>query len=85
MDFLKAHARASDAHHLGGFQAAGRAEGVLFIGRAQGKTGLFRTERRRNAEGKDNLSIVSSTGVVNHFYVSALDADFGPIFLKLCS
>jgi hypothetical protein len=29
--------------------------------------------------------IVSSTGVVNQFYVYAVDADFGPFFLKFCS
>jgi hypothetical protein len=28
---------------------------------------------------------VRSTGVVNHFYVYAVDADFGPFFLKFCS
>ncbi|WP_219420724.1 hypothetical protein, partial [Pseudonocardia nigra] len=55
-------------------------EGVLFIGRAQEKTGLFRTERRRNAEGAAYPWIVRSTGVVNHFYVYAVDADFGPFF-----
>ena len=34
--------------HLAGFTAE---EGVLFIGRAQEKTKLFRTERRRDANG----------------------------------
>ena len=29
--------------------------------------------------------IVRSTGVVNQFYVYAVDADFGPFFLKFCS
>ena len=71
--------------HLAGFESAGRAEGVLFIGRAQEKTGLFRTERRRNAEGRAYPWIVRSTGMVNHFYVYAVDADFGPFFLKFCS
>jgi hypothetical protein len=28
---------------------------------------------------------VKTTGVVNHFYVYAVDADFGPFFLKFCS
>ena len=29
--------------------------------------------------------IVKTTGVVNQFYVYAVDADFGPFFLKFCS
>ena len=68
--------------YLAGFTAE---EGVLFIGRAQEKTGVFRTEKRRNAEGAAYPWIVRSTGVVNHFYVYAVDADFGPFFLKFCS
>ena len=34
--------------HLGWFSAA---QGVVFIGRAQEKTAVFRTEKRRNGEG----------------------------------
>jgi hypothetical protein len=60
-------------------------EGVLFIGRAQEKTRLFRTERRRDAHGEAYPWIVKATGVVNQFYVYAVDADFGPFFLKFCS
>jgi hypothetical protein len=62
-----------------------RKEGVLFIGRAQEKTHLFRTERRRDANGESYPWIVKTTGVVNQFYVYAVDADFGPFFLKFCS
>jgi DNA-binding transcriptional ArsR family regulator len=62
-----------------------REEGVLFIGRAQEKTALFRTERRRDAAGKSYPWIVKATGVVNQFYVYAVDGDFGPFFLKFCS
>jgi hypothetical protein len=58
---------------------------VLFIGRAQEKTVLFRTERRRDAAGDSYPWIVKTTGMVNHFYVYAVDADFGPFFLKFCS
>ncbi|MDN5918247.1 MAG: hypothetical protein L0I76_24640, partial [Pseudonocardia sp.] len=68
--------------HLARFD---RDEGVLFIGRAQEKTGLFRTEKRRGVDGRAYPWIVRSTGVVNHFYVYAVDADFGPFFLKFCS
>jgi len=43
-------------------------EGVLFVGRAQEKTKLFRTEKRRDANGDSYPRIVASTGLVNHFY-----------------
>jgi hypothetical protein len=86
VDFIKGQRKDGVMHaHLAGFEAAGRTEGVLFIGRAQEKTGLFRTERRHNAEGRAYPWIVRATGVVNHFYVYAVDADFGPFFLKFCS
>jgi hypothetical protein len=68
--------------HLAGFTGT---EGVLFVGRAQEKTSLFRTEKRRDAEGNAYPWIVKTTGVVNHFYVYAVDDDFGPFFLKFCS
>jgi hypothetical protein len=83
VDFVKGQRKDDIAHeHLVGFD---RDEGVLFIGRAQEKTGLFRTERRRNADGRAYPWIVRATGVVNHFYVYAVDHDFGPFFLKFCS
>jgi hypothetical protein len=83
VDFAKGQRKDDIAHeYLAGFD---RDEGVLFVGRAQEKTGLFRTEKRRNAEGAAYPWIVRSTGVVNHFYVYAVDADFGPFFLKFCS
>ena len=43
-------------------------EGVMFIGRTQEKTGLFRTEKRRRPDGGSDPWIVRTTGVVNHFY-----------------
>src|SRR4051794_5704820 len=86
VDFVKGQRKDDVMHeHLAAFEAAGRTEGVLFIGRAQEKTGLFRTEKRRDAEGKSYPWIVKTTGLVNHFYVYAVDADFGPFFLKFCS
>ncbi len=61
-------------------------EGVLFVGRAQEKTTVFRTEKRRNkATGRPYAWIVPSTAIVNQFYVYAVDADFGPFFLKFSS
>ena len=58
-------------------------EGVVFIGKAQEKTPVFRTERRRNENtGVTYPWLVRSTAMVNHFYVYCLDRDFGPFFLK---
>src|SRR5213076_2820360 len=63
-----------------------RQEGVLFIGKAQEKTSVFRTERRRNPRtGKTYPWIVRSTAMVNHYYFYCFDDDFGPFFLKFCS
>jgi len=86
VDFVKGQRKDDVAHqHLADFEAAGHSEGVLFVGRAQEKTSLFRTEKRRNAMGRPYPWIVKTTGFVNHFYVYAVDADFGPFFLKFCS
>lgn len=61
-------------------------EGVLFIGKAQEKTPVFRTEKRRDpATGQTFPWIVKSTAMVNHFYFYAVDEDFGPFFLKFCT
>ena len=61
-------------------------EGVLFIGKAQEKTPVFRTERRRNEQtGATYPWLVRSTAMVNHFYVYCMDGDFGPFFLKFCT
>src|SRR6202161_3634526 len=61
-------------------------EGVLFIGKAQEKTPVFRTERRRNEKtGATYPWLVRSTAMVNHFYVYCIDRDFGPFFLKFCT
>jgi hypothetical protein len=61
-------------------------EGVLFVGKAQEKTPVFRTEKRRNPEtGQRYPWIVRSTAMVNHYYFYGIDEDFGPFFLKFCS
>ena len=61
-------------------------EGVLFIGKAQEKSNVFRTEKRRNLEsGQTYPWLVRSTAMVNQYYVYALDRDFGPFFLKFNS
>ncbi len=61
-------------------------EGVLFIGKAQEKTPVFRTERRRNEQtGATYPWLVRSTAMVNHFYWYCVDRDFGSFFLKFCT
>jgi hypothetical protein len=61
-------------------------EGVLFIGKAQEKVSVFRTEKRTNPDtGRKYPWIVKSTAMVNQFYFYCLDDDFGPFFLKFSS
>jgi hypothetical protein len=64
------------------FLAGGHRDGVLFIGRAQEKTPVFRTEKRRRADGSTYPWIVKTTAMVNHWYFYGYDDDFGPFFLK---
>lgn len=71
------------AEHLARFTGA---EGILFVGKAQEKTAVFRTERRRNPQtGQPYPWLVRSTAMVNHYYFYGLDRDFGPFFLKFCA
>lgn len=69
------------------FRAAFQAEeGVVFIGKAQEKCRVYRTERRHNPRtGSSYAWIVKSTALVNHYYFYCVDRDFGPFFLKFCS
>jgi hypothetical protein len=61
-------------------------EGVVFVGKAQEKTPVFRTEKRKNPKtGQPYPWIVRSTAMVNHSYIYAVDRDFGPFFLKFCT
>jgi hypothetical protein len=83
VDFAKGQRKDDVAlEYLAGFTGT---EGVLFIGRAQEKVPLFRTRKRRRADGSSYPWIAAETGVVNQFYIYAVDADFGPFFLKFCS
>src|SRR5437764_2174901 len=67
-------------------KSCGREEGVVLIGKAQEKTPVFRTERRRNEKtGVTYPWLVRSTAMVNHFYIYVVDRDFGPFFLKFCT
>lgn len=60
-------------------------EGVLFLGKAQEKANVFRTERRTDSNGKKYPWIVKSSTPVNQFYFYGVDDDFGPFFLKFCT
>ena len=86
VDFVRGQRKDEVMHeHLAVFEAAGRREGVLFIGRAQEKNTVFRTEKRRAADGRSCPWIVRTTSVVNQFYVHCVDEDFGAFFLKFSS
>jgi hypothetical protein len=61
-------------------------EGILFVGRAQEKTNVFRTQRRHNPiTGKAYPWLVADTSMVNHFYFYGFDDDFGPFFIKFAT
>ena len=60
-------------------------EGVYFIGKAQERAAIYRTEKRRQPSGMTYPWIVRSSGLVNHYYVYLVDRDFGPLFIKFCS
>lgn len=63
-----------------------KSEGVVFMGKAQEKCRVYRTEKRRNPKTKRTYPwIVKSTAPVNHYYFYCLDEEFGPFFLKFCS
>ncbi len=72
-------AQAFFAQHRGG-------EGVVFIGKAQEKVPVFRTERRRSPDGMSTYPwIVRSTALVSQWYLYLWDEDFGPCFLNFSS
>ena len=61
-------------------------EGVLFIGKAQEKSKVVRTEKRVNPKtGRSYAWLVPSTALVNQYYFYCVDKDFGPFFIKLGS
>jgi hypothetical protein len=71
------------AEHLRHF---GHDEGIGFVGKAQERTPVFRTERRRSpTSGRPYPWIVRRSAMVNNYYIYAVDRDFGPFFLKFCS
>ena len=69
--------------YLRRFEAA---EGVLYVGKAQEKARVMRTERRQcRRTGATYPWIVESTAMVNRYDFYRVDHDFGPFFLKFCS
>ena len=68
--------------HLRRFQLK---EGVVFVGKAQEKASVFRTQKRRHPNGRAYPWIIKSTAMVNHYYIYAVDDEFGPFFLKFCT
>jgi hypothetical protein len=61
-------------------------EGVIFVGKAQEKCTVYRTEKRHNPKKNSSYAwIVKSTALVNHYYFYCVDETFGPFFLKFCS
>src|SRR3954462_9796763 len=60
--------------------------GVLFVGRAQEKAGVWRTQRRYSpSTGGSYAWLMRSSAFINYFYFYCVDADFGPFFLKFSS
>ena len=60
--------------------------GVIFVGKAQEKCTVYRTEKRHNPKKNTSYAwIVKSTALVNHYYFYCVDESFGPFFLKFCS
>ena len=61
-------------------------EGVVFIGKAQEKSRVYRTEKRHNPKtNKSYAWVIKSTAMVNQYYFYCVDEDFGPFFIKFCS
>jgi hypothetical protein len=61
-------------------------EGVVFVGKAQEKCTVYRTEKRHNPNQNTSYAwIVKSTALVNNYYFYCVDESFGPFFLKFCS
>jgi hypothetical protein len=61
-------------------------EGILFVGKAQEKVRVCRTEKRTNPQtGQTYPWLVCATAMVNQYYFYGIDSDFGPFFLKFSS
>jgi len=55
-------------------------DGVLFIGKAQEKCTVYRTEKRHNPKTQRTYAwIVKSSALVNHYYFYCVDQNFGNV------
>jgi hypothetical protein len=59
-------------------------EGVVFIGVAQEKAQAFKA-RKKDQQGYVGFEYSRDSVRVNHYYFYIQDADFGPLFIKVCS
>jgi len=50
-------------------------EGVVFVGKAQENTPVFRTERRRSRPAPAVPMIVRRSAMVNNYYIYAVDRE----------
>src|ERR1051326_1562881 len=61
-------------------------DGVIFVGKAQERCTVYRTEKRHNPKKNTSYAwIVKSTALVNNYYFYCVDENFGLFFLKFCS
>jgi hypothetical protein len=61
-------------------------ERVLFVGKAQEKTSVISSTRRRNRDtGATYAWLVRRQVLVNHYYFYCFDDDFGPVVVKFSS
>ena len=61
-------------------------EGVLYIGKAQEKARVLRTQASSDpVTGLRSTRLVSSTAMPNAYYFYVVDEDFGPLVVKFCS
>ena len=61
-------------------------EGVLYIGKAQEKARVLRTQASTDpVTGLRSTRLVSSAAMPNAYYFYVVDEDFGPLFVKFCS
>ena len=82
--FLR-HERKDDVAHEYLARSSG-GEGILFIGTAQEKCKVFRTQKRKDPKtGKKYPWLYRSTVMCNQYYFYGVDDDFGPFFIKFGS
>ena len=65
-------------------QRFAKPEGVVFIGVAQEKAQAFKG-RKKDQKGYVGFEYSRDSVRVNHYYFYIQDADFGPLFIKVCS